>query len=227
MAHFDLSNYETVASRITRFWQDHPDGRIATEWLNSYGKEGGTKQFVVIASIFAHKDDDRPVSTGLAEEHFADRGPNETSPLENAETSAIGRALVNWKYSSTAETRPSREEMSKVNTHSQDNTPAPHRVSEVKEQIKSTSPKMDVESDSRWETILQGAQADPTNTFLNDLAEKGKKYKSLSDKQLGAGFNAARKVLQDKPSGGEPQIAKVAEAFGVTEEGWASGEEPF
>jgi len=227
MAHFDLSNYETVASRITRFWQDHPDGRIATEWLNSYGKEGGTKQFVVLASIFAHKDDDRPVSTGLAEEHFADRGPNETSPLENAETSAIGRALVNWKYSSTAETRPSREEMSKVNTQSQDNTPAPHRVSEVKDQIRSTSPKKKVESDDRWETIKSGAMADPTNTFLADLVNKGSKYGDLSEKQLGAGFNAARKALQANPDGGQPQVAKIEEAFGSVTEGWASGEEPF
>ena len=123
MAHFDLSNYETVASRITKFWEDYPDGRIYTEWLNDFsGKEanGTYKQFVVKASIYAHKDDTYPAATGLAEEHFADRGPNETSPIENAETSAIGRGLVNWYMSTSAEARPSREEMAKVNRNSKE-----------------------------------------------------------------------------------------------------------
>ena len=223
MAHFDLENYETVASRITTYWKDHPQGRIATRLLSHE-----TRQFVVMAEVYEHRDDTYPAATGLAEEHFADRGPNETSPLENCETSAIGRALVNWKYSSTAEKRPSREEMAKVNNGS--SAPAPvERVTQIKEQAKSTSPKMEVESDSRWETILQGAQQDPSNTFLNDLREKGNKYGSLSDKQLAAGFNAATKILQTRPQppkreDGPQKI--VEQAFGTTE-GWADDEEPF
>ena len=223
MAHFDLSNYETVASRITTFWKDYPDGRIATRLLSH-----DARQFVVLAEIYVDKTDTYPVSTGLAEEHFADRGPNETSALENCETSAIGRGLVNFRYSSTAENRPSQEEMTKVNNGS--SSPAPvERVSELKEKAKSTSPKMEVESDSRWDTILQGAQQDPSNTFLNDLREKGLKYGSLSDKQLAAGFNAATKILQTRPQppkreDGPQKI--VEEAFGVND-GWADGEEPF
>jgi len=224
MAHFDLSNYETVASRITKFWEDYPNGRIATDV--SYISESG-KQFVVKASVYRDIADEVPVSTGFAEEHFADRGPNETSPLENCETSAIGRALVNWYMSSTAENRPSRTEMEKVNNHSK-GSPAPEKAKEVAQQARSGSPKIEVAEDSRWDTILQGAQADPSNTFLNDLAEKGKKWGNLSDKQLGAGFNAARKVLQENPIAADtPLIAKVEEAFGAVEEGWATGEEPF
>ena len=34
--------------------------------------------------------------------------------MENCETSAIGRALANWKYQGSDKARPSREEMSKV-----------------------------------------------------------------------------------------------------------------
>jgi hypothetical protein len=34
--------------------------------------------------------------------------------MENCETSAIGRALANWKYQGSSKPRPSREEMSKV-----------------------------------------------------------------------------------------------------------------
>ena len=34
--------------------------------------------------------------------------------MENCETSAIGRALANWKYQGSNKPRPSREEMRKV-----------------------------------------------------------------------------------------------------------------
>jgi len=214
MAHFDLSNYATVAERITQFYADHPDGRIHTRLLNT--TDGKQAQFIVHAEIYIG-DDERPVATGLAEEHFTDRGPNETSPLENAETSAIGRALVNWKYSSTAADRPSREEMSKVNNNSKQGVPP-----QVKDAIKSTSPKHEVNADSRWETIKQGAAADPSNTFLSDLVKKGEQYGNLSEKQLGAGFNAARKVLD----AATPRANDVIQAFpGATEV--LPGEEPF
>ena len=115
MARFDLENYETVADRITRFWSEYPNGRIETKM--EYISESG-KQFVVRAKVYKDASSlesrtDRPDATGYAEEHFSDRGPNETSPLENCETSAIGRALANAGYAPKGK-RPSREEMTKV-----------------------------------------------------------------------------------------------------------------
>jgi hypothetical protein len=38
--------------------------------------------------------------------------------MENCETSAIGRALANWKYQGSKKARPSREEMAKVERNS-------------------------------------------------------------------------------------------------------------
>ena len=214
MAHFDLSNYATVADRITQFWADHPDGRIETQMIHI--SESG-KQFVVHAFIYAHKDDDKPVATGLAEEHFMDRGPNETSPIENCETSAIGRALVNWKYSSNASDRPSREEMDKVNRGQ-----AIGNVEGAQRAKAAATGKTAVESDNRWATIKEGAAADPGNDFLRDLVKKGGQYGSLSEKQLGAGFNAARKALD----AGNKRAGNVVQAFpGATE--LQPGEEPF
>jgi hypothetical protein len=52
-------------------------------------------------------------ATGYAEETVTSRGVNQTSALENCETSAIGRALANAGYAPKGK-RPSREEMSKV-----------------------------------------------------------------------------------------------------------------
>jgi len=52
-------------------------------------------------------------SAGYAEETVTSRGVNQTSALENCETSAIGRALANAGYAPKGK-RPSREEMTKV-----------------------------------------------------------------------------------------------------------------
>ena len=108
MAHFNLDDYETVEERIAKFWKDHPEGRIVTTML-----EGSASRFIVYAAIYRGADDSQPYATGLAEETVQGRGVNATSALENAETSAIGRATANAGYATKGK-RPSREEMVKV-----------------------------------------------------------------------------------------------------------------
>jgi len=108
MAGFNPNDYDTVDSRLTKFWADHPEGRIYTELVHHEGD-----QYIVRAEAYAQRDDRNPISTGYAEERVATRGVNQTSALENCETSAIGRALANYKYAAKA--RPSAEEMQKAN----------------------------------------------------------------------------------------------------------------
>ena len=117
MAHFNLDNYVTVAERITQFWGQHPNGRIETR-LEHVSTD--SRLFAVWAAVYKDAADEKPWATGLAEEHFGQSGPNQTSPLENCESSAIGRALANAGYATTAEGRPSREEMQKVQRGSDD-----------------------------------------------------------------------------------------------------------
>lgn len=117
MASFNLDNYVTVAERITQFWAQHPNGRIETRLEHV---SGDSRLFAVWAAVYKDAADDKPWATGLAEEHFGQSGPNQTSPLENCESSAIGRALANAGYATTAEGRPSREEMQKVQRGSDD-----------------------------------------------------------------------------------------------------------
>lgn len=102
-----LADYEDVASRLPKFWTDHPDGRVVTD-LIAYSDTS----YIVQARLF-RKDETEPAATGYAHEFVSDKGVNSTSALENCETSAIGRALANLNYAAKGK-RPSRQEMAKV-----------------------------------------------------------------------------------------------------------------
>jgi hypothetical protein len=117
MARFNLADYETVEERIKRFYAAHEDGRIITEWQNFDGYIDGQQpaSYVIKAFVYLTSGDQAnglPKATGYAIEIDGTGGANNGSALENAETSAIGRALANMNLSGNK--RSSREEMSKV-----------------------------------------------------------------------------------------------------------------
>jgi hypothetical protein len=105
---FNINDYETVEVRLAKFISEYPDFRIYTELL-----ESSPTRFIVRASVYRTELDANAWATGLAYEVVTDRGVNSTSALENAETSAIGRALANCGYASKGK-RPSQSEMAKV-----------------------------------------------------------------------------------------------------------------
>ena len=111
---YNLENYEDVDTRIHKFWDAHPDGRITTEITHlGTSPEGKLVQVIVTASVFGRVEDLVPTATGIAEETLGSSPVNRTSFIENCETSAIGRALANAGYS-TKGARPSSVEMSKA-----------------------------------------------------------------------------------------------------------------
>ena len=112
MAKFNLDNYELVEDRLKKFWKDNPNGRINTDVVRS--SDDGT-MVIVKAELYLDKDDPNPVSSGLAQETKGLGGfANKEAWLENCESSAIGRALANWKYQGNKKPRPTQEEMKKV-----------------------------------------------------------------------------------------------------------------
>ena len=79
--------YKTVAYRVKEFRSQYPDYTVSTELV-----EANDTLVVMKASI--SNEQGRLLATGFAEEVRAASKINRTSALENAETSAIGRALA-------------------------------------------------------------------------------------------------------------------------------------
>src|SRR5690606_23321439 len=103
-----LDQYEPVEDRLRRFWADHPEGRVITALVHR-----DERQYLVRAEVYTNRDDERPAATGYAEEQIGSSKVNTTNALENAETSAVGRALANLNYAPKG-ARASREEMEKA-----------------------------------------------------------------------------------------------------------------
>ena len=105
---FNLSEYTTVRERLIEFWKRYPNGRIETEIL-----EWSDSRFIVAARLYREATDEKPFSTGLANEVITDRGVNKDFALENGATSALGIACGHANIGIDKH-KPSREEMSKV-----------------------------------------------------------------------------------------------------------------
>ena len=112
-----IEDYEPVASRLARFWEKHPEGRVITKLITFEGD-----RVIVQADIYVDREDVRPIATDFSEELRGSNNVNKTSHIENACTSAIGRALADCDFASSTDwtKRPSREEMHKVERMSGD-----------------------------------------------------------------------------------------------------------
>lgn len=94
---FELGDYNDVSSRIAEFRTKHPEGSLQpVDPAKPYTIEqlGGETFLVVVAAAYRTPDDPRP-GIGMAYEQFPGRTPyTRNSELQNAETSAWGRAIV-------------------------------------------------------------------------------------------------------------------------------------
>lgn len=161
MGSFNPNDYETVKDRITRFYADHADGRIITDLVNtpdSLPSFAAFRASVYIGDILK--------ATGYAMEQQGQNGVNKDAWAENAETSAIGRALANMDY--CGDKRASREEMQKVS-----DKPNPAELANLKTAlIDFQSAGVFEESEARRLAVVMAANDIPAMKKALDVAKK-------------------------------------------------------
>lgn len=87
---FDLKDYVEVKDRIASFKKAYPDGRLTAEIVDS-----GHPGFITVKAYAYRTPDDLQPGSGLAWEPVPGKTPyTKDSELQNAETSAWGRAIV-------------------------------------------------------------------------------------------------------------------------------------
>lgn len=166
MAQFNLADYETVEDRIRRFYENYPDGRIITEDYTSEN-DRASLMWRVKATIFLSVGDqaaELPKATGHAFEIDGVGMANKTAALENAETSAIGRALANMNLSGNK--RTSREEMAKVargQTPSLPVNPMPKSFADDVANVKSL-----LELEALWNTAVEHGFSSDVKQMIAD-----------------------------------------------------------
>jgi hypothetical protein len=163
---FNLADYETVESRLEKFWKEFPDGRVSTEL-----EVCEAHRYVVKAYLYRTYLDQVAYSTGFAEEKDSDRGVNATSALENCETSAIGRALANAGFA-TKGRRPSREEMVKVSVAGRSGSAQPEKPILKEKYPEPVADAWTIENPKDVQEVVQVEGAPTLNSAMNLLADE-------------------------------------------------------
>lgn len=115
---WDLSNYEDVASRVKRFQEAYPMGRIIVKVLD-YDKTN--KAMLIEASVYRTDAlDEPPAATDIALEWASKSKISGMWWAENAATSAIGRAISSVLPTENKATLQNMEQVKAIETHQAD-----------------------------------------------------------------------------------------------------------
>lgn len=166
---FDLSHYETVAERLQRAYAEHPDMRIITEIVDiaRHPQTNLPIQYVVKASLYYG---DLLKAVDYAEEMVGSSHINKTSALENASTSAAGRALSLAGYMGTdpnskKPVRPTKQDMEKA-----------ERVAPVTPKVTETKV-----TPAQYEEAERGIALADTATTIEQLKAIYTQYSAIKD----------------------------------------------
>jgi hypothetical protein len=192
--------YKTVALRIQEFREKHPDFTIQTELVEA------NDTLVVMKSTISMGS--QVIATGYAEEVRTASKINRTSALENAETSAVGRALAFFGLGgseiasadevanaiSQQNSQGSNEEMERLIAHNEAWRNNSASIYFVKEYINMDEPK--------WENAAEAWAEIPNEEKLALwlAPSKGGVFTTAERAALKSDeFNAARKVMGEQP----------------------------
>ncbi len=187
---WDPAEYATVAERVTAFYAAFPFGRIVTELVAR-----DARQVTFRAAVYRGIDELHPAATGWASEREGDGDVNTVACLENAETSAIGRALANLGFSASRRRTTRDDATHGLAGHAHRRTASPGTpLRMVREGTPSGASSAAVPDDAR---ALAGGTAAGVNETLQRSADALLDLLMLLAEAERAGFPAARaKVLR-------------------------------
>jgi len=171
---FNLDDYIEVSERVAQFYAKYPDGRLSTELVQASPDR-------VIVKAFAYRSaDDRVPSTGLSGLEIPGSTPyTRGSELENAETSAVGRAIAfcgfPTKKIASKEEVAARQQSDVVRTSEASEGPATRAAP--------TNPAVAAHAVYQ-EKVVPGDGADPALVECHFGKNKGRALGDLTAKQL-------------------------------------------
>ena len=105
-------DYKLIVQRVREFREAHPDWGMHSEVIHHDSER-------VIVKVWVTDPDGRVRGTGLAEEDRSASRINETSAMENCETSAFGRALASIGFGGDVAYASADEVVNAINTQEQ------------------------------------------------------------------------------------------------------------
>ena len=105
-------DYKLIVQRVKEFREAHPDWGMHSEVIHHDSER-------VIVKVWVTDPDGRVRGTGLAEEDRSASRINETSAMENCETSAFGRALASIGFGGDVAYASADEVVNAINTQEQ------------------------------------------------------------------------------------------------------------
>jgi len=105
-------DYKLIVQRVKEFREAHPDWGMHSEVIHHDSER-------VIVKVWVTDPDGRVRGTGLAEEDRSASRINQTSAMENCETSAFGRALASIGFGGDVAYASADEVVNAINTQEQ------------------------------------------------------------------------------------------------------------
>ena len=136
-------NYKLIVQRVNEFREVHPEFGVETEVLHH-------DEIRVVAQVRIFDEQGRIRGSGVAEEFREASRINQTSAMENCETSAFGRALASMGYGGDVAYASAEEVVNAMNTETtNDAVKHNHAVRENLEEIYNIKVAMQNED---WDT---------------------------------------------------------------------------
>jgi hypothetical protein len=185
---FQMDDYIDVAARIAEFRDKYPDGRLRpADPATPYRIETIGQEIYIVVVAAAHRDkDDALPGVGMAYEVFPGKTPyTRGSELQNAETSAWGRAIVAALAADTKRGVASAEEVRNRVAEREDPLPPPGPGVQLQREIKALADELgwSVDEvlkafDSDYEKDIRQGTTVELRAFLDWLSNQPSKWET-------------------------------------------------